>query len=375
MRTRAVLAAAALFALSRAPVAAAAAPPHAGPHAPGASPSAAMQKIHDRINALKKQCEADPTAWQPRFELGSLYLNFGFGKRAAPLFQQVIALKPGHIPAYALCGKALVQAKQHDEAIALWKKALERAPGDRRLTAWIAEATRMRDEDRQLAELEAVLAKSPGDPDALFRRARIRGGRGDWKAAKADLDALLAAKPDYADAYGLAGLANYKLGLIDAAIRFLTQAVSTQPQEPTHKVWLDRALSVKKVNDELAKVEGQLQAKPDDGALHFRAGELWAKLGQMPRAADRLRAAVRLMPRNVAAHRGLGLVLLRLGKMDQAMAELDRAVELDPDNAELKALRDRVKRTVGMHKAMKGVKSGGHGAPTGGTQPGTDSHK
>jgi hypothetical protein len=86
----------------------------------------------------------------------------------------------------------------------------------------------------QLAD--AKLAKSPNDPDAEFANVLVHGLRSDYlglidknllssfsevKQGRMLADRLLAAHPDYYDAYVAIGVENYMLGLKSAPMRWL----------------------------------------------------------------------------------------------------------------------------------------------------------
>lgn len=90
---------------------------------------------------------------------------------------------------------------------------------------------------RRASELaDAKLAKSPSDPDAEFANVLVHGLRSDYlglidknllssfsevKQGRILADRLLAAHPDYYDAYVAIGVENYMLGLKSAPMRWL----------------------------------------------------------------------------------------------------------------------------------------------------------
>ena len=90
---------------------------------------------------------------------------------------------------------------------------------------------------RQASQLaDAKLAKSPADPDAEFANVLVHGLRSDYlglidknllssfsevKQGRILADRLLAAHPDYYDAYVAIGVENYMLGLKSAPMRWL----------------------------------------------------------------------------------------------------------------------------------------------------------
>ena len=90
---------------------------------------------------------------------------------------------------------------------------------------------------------DAVLARDPGNADALFASALVQGLRGDYlaliekrdvtalkfvKAGRTIAEKLLAAHPSYYDAYLAIGVENYLLSLKSAPVRWLLHMTGAQ---------------------------------------------------------------------------------------------------------------------------------------------------
>jgi tetratricopeptide (TPR) repeat protein len=344
-------------------------PPHGAHHGPAQADLArATKAAHARIKALQEQCEANPKAWEPRFQLGALYLKFGLPKPALKYLEEAIALKPDSTQPYQLAGQIHLYNKEHDKAIRLWKKLLKAQPDAKGPSAWIAQAERQREEDKQLEKLDATLEKNPSDIDALLARARLRSGRSEWKEAIPDLETLLATKPEPHEVVRLAGLAYYRTGHLDKAIPLLKQAVASDAKDMECSLLLEKAQKIKTARDRLHKVEGQLRANPKDGKLYLEAAGLWAGLGRLREAAGRAAKAVELLPEDANARSQYAMALLRLGRMDEAIEQLETCVKLEPDDPNHARALDAAKRTRDMHKAMRDKRSPvpKHGASQGG---------
>ncbi|NQT86240.1 tetratricopeptide repeat protein [bacterium] len=365
MAPRRSLSATALLLLCTLSVRAGQAPAHKGHHAgPNAGLAKAATAAHERIKKLGAQCDADPKAWQPRFELGNLYISFGFVKSGLKRLEEVIALKPAYAPAYKLAGEAHLKLKEYDKAIALWKKLLEAQPELKMPPKWIAQAEAMKKADQHLAELGKQIEKRPGDPEARLARANLLAERGDWKAVLTDLEPVLAATPDAGEALTLAGNACLRLGQLDQAITHLQRAVAVDKNDVAAGLWLKKALATKETRTRLADVEARLSKSPKDGKLYLESSRLWFQLGQMKNGMGRLAKAVELLPKNVDAHREYAFVLLRVGRMDEGITHLETCVKLEPDNKAHTKLLEKAKKTRDMHKTLRKERSSvpAHGA-------------
>ena len=126
---------------------------------------------------------------------------------------------------------------------------------------------------------------------------------------------------------------------VDAAIRFLTEAVARDPQyaiayaalgralwenfsTSKQAFWLDRASEV---------CETSASLRPQLSEAQFCLGLVEESRGEYEHAIESYRRAIDYSPANEDAHRALGSVLDKLERVDDAEAVYLRAVELRPD--------------------------------------------
>ncbi len=77
--------------------------------------------------------------------------------------------------------------------------------------------------------------------------------------------------------------------------------------------------------------QSAIEASPDNARAHVNlANALRNDLGELVRAEQHYRLALRLQPGNVLAHTNLGSVLAVTGRLDEAVEEFNRALEIDP---------------------------------------------
>lgn len=330
------------------------APPRGG-HGPESAKGhgAAFRKIHQQIKSLQAACKADPKAWEPRYKLADLAMRYGLAKVAAKRIDEALALKPDDPATLELAGGIRYKLKEYGKAIELWTKALKLLGTSSKLRVLIDQAEKRRAEGVELAKLDAKLKKEPRDAASLLARARLRAKRREWKEALADLTVLLEAKPDAAEALGLAAMANFRLKHLTEAIGLWSRAVKAEPENQEYPLRLKEAQHLKQAHEGLARVREQLAKTPNDGKLRMQAGELWAKVGRHDYAALNLGQAVLLLPKNPAAHELYGKVLLRLGRMQEAVKEFEACKRLDPSNAEYTALLAKARATRNMHRAFR----------------------
>lgn len=83
-----------------------------------------------------------------------------------------------------------------------------------------------------IAQLRRALEIRPGYPDIRLALARALLERGDAALASAELDAVLAQRPELLDAVLLRGLSAYLQGALDEAERHWQRAAELSPEEP-----------------------------------------------------------------------------------------------------------------------------------------------
>jgi FkbM family methyltransferase len=101
--------------------------------------------------------------------------------------------------------------------------------------------------------------------------------------------------------------------------------------------------------------DGVAEAKSSDdaGVAHIRAGLERQQSGDLPRAENAYREAIRVAPGNADAHYLLGGVLGARGSLDEAMAHLQRASELAPELAAARSDIANIHRAQGRFEAAE----------------------
>lgn len=160
-----------------------------------------------------------------------------------------------------------------------------------------------------LAIFEQGLAEYPGNADLLYGRALLQESSGHVTAAEQDLRAILARRPDDADALN--------------ALGYILAVHSTRYQEAREYI------------------EKALRLKPDDPAIMDSLGWVEFQLGDRGRAVSELRRAyARSSDPQIAAH--LTEALWAAGEKQEARDVYSRALAQHPGNAALVELNSRI---------------------------------
>jgi Tfp pilus assembly protein PilF len=181
-------------------------------------------------------------------------------------------------------------------------------------------------------------------------RAVVRGLRGEYRAAVADLDRALALVPD--DARGLALRGEYArtLGRHDDALRDLARAVALDPAHDY--AWASLGATRLALGDPaaaLADLGRALALRPDYPWALIRRARVWRALGDPARQLADLDRAVTLQPDSPWAHCERGDALRTAGRDEEALAAYDLALALDPEYASAYASRGVSRARLGSH--------------------------
>jgi tetratricopeptide (TPR) repeat protein len=244
-------------------------------------------------------------------------------------------------------GRLLFATEHLGEAEALFERAQELAPNDRRWPYYLAHIHRVRQQaERAIAAFERALALAPDDVPTLVWLGELHLGRGDPAAAEPYLRGAAALAPTSAAVLWRLGRAALMRRDYAAAVDHLERALSRAPDAPAVHYLL--AMAYRGTGD-LAKAEAHVKQSgrggdvpPDDplmdqlGALlqnaaaHEARGMQALEARQWTRAVEHLQAAAELSPGNAVIRLNLGTALSLAGDRDAARRELLEAVRLLP---------------------------------------------
>ena len=257
-------------------------------------------------------------------KLGGDALSQGNAAVAAVEFRKATEAAPDFPAAFVGLGQARMQSGDYQGAIAPLKKALELnndLPGAQQLLGFALLSAGYAKEaipylkkvdaldalgvaqlkagklDEATTNLQAALAKRPGDVDLLYYLGRATG-----LLSQQAFEQLRTTDPDSGRAHQILGETYAVLHNADGAEKEFREALRRQPQ-----------------------IRG----------VHLELGELYAGVSQWGKAETEFRAEASLQPGDFEAAFLLGNSLLQQGKVKEARLELARANDLQPGNPTL----------------------------------------
>jgi len=243
-----------------------------------------------RFHAAKKEYEyalrRDPNNADALTGLGSLLLKTNQYEAAQEYLQQALAIRPSHGLAHISMGWVYLRTGRETEATHYFYRGLRSLPNSIDGRLGLAESFRLRGNyEDALEEYRTVYAKDRGNREAMLGMGICNTELGNLGQAKELLEKARGVDPDNPRVYRALG--NYYLAkeMFTESVGNFRMAIQIDVNERESYVGLGRALDAAGLHAEAADAfERALAKKPDDAALLYRLGQVYAELDETDRA-------------------------------------------------------------------------------------------
>jgi tetratricopeptide (TPR) repeat protein len=167
--------------------------------------------------------------------------------------------------------------------------------------------------------------------------------QGQYRAAVAEFQNVVAEFPNHADSWKFIGLSYYQLKEYEHAMPALEKALALKKADgktdPDLLLALSRVqISLKKYDQALPFLENLTKQRPDLASNQYMLGVAYANLNRTEEAITAFRAAVKLAPQDADAWQYLSLQQLRVGRSTEAISSLRSGLVAAPKNIEMTSL-------------------------------------
>ena len=188
--------------------------------------------------------------------------------------------------------------------------------------------------DRAAALYDRVLARAPGNVDALYLSGKLALDRGEARRALTLLRLARGLTPNAAPVHVSLGVARAALGDRVAAEACYRHALTLDPQCAMAHLRLGEALlDAGNATAAAEHAAAAVAADPDLAAAWQLIGRIAAQNGQHEAAAKAYRMALRHLPQHADLHVGLGQAQMAAGLHAEAAQSFRNAVTLKPADA------------------------------------------
>jgi arylsulfatase A-like enzyme/Flp pilus assembly protein TadD len=248
-----------------------------------------------------------------RFEQALSHMTRGRAKDALPALKTLTVEHPEAPVFHATYARALQETGNARAALAIYRDAVNRWPGDASLFHDLAVAARAAgDESEALRAEEAALALEPANPAALNGLGLLHVDAGRPVEAAAAFERAANADPSNASYWTNLGNARRELGDQSRAEAAYRRALQAAPTYPDALNGLGVVLvQQRRASDAVAWFERALQEAPDFHEARLNLGIAYQESGQRDKAADVYRHLLATAPLHFRRERQAAAALLK----------------------------------------------------------------
>lgn len=250
---------------------------------------------------------------------------------------------------YTLLGDTFEDMKLHEEAVAAYAKVPVASP--LRANAEMEMAVNLQRLDRKeeaLAALDALIAREPGNYDAIVTLGNLHRNNEDYGNAALAYDraiALLAVpQKSHWRVFYYSGICHERLKQWDQAERQFRRALALSADEPMVLNYLGYSMIEKNINlpEAMAMVKKAVELRPNDGYIIDSLGWAHFQLGDYEEAVTHIERAVELLPADPIIAEHLGDAYWRVGRRLEARFQWQHAKDNKPEPDDLKRIEDKL---------------------------------
>jgi len=300
-------------------------------------------KTHDCASAIKHFSASGPVlSSQPgAMELfGACLMKQGQAEKAVPVFERLLAMRPGD--AHARYNLAVVQftAKHNGEAIATLQALLERgAPDTDALALASAAYEETGDTPKAVELLHQAMVSNPKKAKYYVDFAALSFKHESFQVGVDMINAGVQQLPNDPSLYIARGILFIQLGQFEKGQADFETANRLDPRQASASVAEGLAqLQQSNPDQALTTVDAQLRAHPKDSFLHYLKAEILSQKGgaadtpEFRQAVEAAAEAIRLQPDLVLARDLLGGLYLKSGQTARAIEQSRTALHENPSD-------------------------------------------
>ena len=296
--------------------------------------------LFEAIRQLKEVAHTDPSPSSAHFYLSSLYTGMGRYDIAFRHLEIALKLTPGQGAYYHQLGVIRHREGCRPEALAAFQQALRIGMRDNEVSVWIHIGDLYVDllaSDQAIEAYEHALRLEPNHANAHLALGQLYLNRNDPERAILELRAALKTDPGLDGAHASLGRAYRAIGDLPSSVTVLKQGIERNPNDQESRYVLGQVLMTMGRSDEGRRemeTYRRLQEQIAQTNSTFEMAVQLARAGELDRAEDLLKDALRLAPRYAPALRVLGAVFLNRGNSRRALEMLQQALTSNPLNPE-----------------------------------------
>lgn len=267
--------------------------------------------------------------------LGASYQIVGRYDDAVAVYERAVRRAPGNIPLIMQYAEALAQAGRTDAAGEKLSELRQRVAPEgvvgRRMAALALRLNRL---DDAIGILEPMAAQEPREADVHGLLAEAYSRAGLKAEARRELETILSWDPDRLEALLALGALDSSDGRYEEAVRVLRRAERRNRDHP-RVLYLLGLAEMERGDTEGAtkRIRRLIELEGERPPALFALGRIRERAGDIDGAVDAFRRLLKIDPKNAAAMNYIGYMYAERGvHLDQAVLEIQNALAIEPDN-------------------------------------------
>ena len=340
---------------------------------------AQLKETDPAIEAFEKALPLTAEKAPVYFNLGLLYMENTEPAKAEEAYGRGLALDPSNIPANQNYAYLLMQQGAFVEAVIPLERLKEMRPDDVSARATLIEADlRAGFKSKGENEIDELLSSHVVTLPQGLALAKLLLADQETDSARRVLESLTSSWPTSAEAHGELGLLLTEKEQFKEAAKELEQAVQLDPGSEKYSLGLGKALlsseqypvalqfllgaekrfvnqpnfpyqlaitdiCLQRFSEAISVLENLERERPDSGKVQFLLGGAYELTGELQKAEEHYRSAIRLAPQQPTYYRVLGSMLQKQGPeyLAESIQLLRKALALDPTDAESEIVLSR----------------------------------
>ncbi len=171
------------------------------------------------------------------------------------------------------------------------------------------------------------------DINAELQKAIQYHQAGQYEAAKAIYQRILAQEPNHADALHLSGLVLHQTGQNEPAVKLIQKAIENNGKNPIYYSNLGITLkTMGRISEAIDCYQKSIELNPQNAEAYNSLGNAYKLQGNSEKAVECYQKAIEIKPDYAEIYSNMGNVFQEQGKIDEAIAQYQKSLELKPDN-------------------------------------------
>lgn len=255
---------------------------------------------------------------------------------ASKWLKKSLKLKPEDSDALQISARIDIQKKNYSGALEIYNQLIKQQKNN--LVLFLKRAVvKIQIDDLKGAEadVQTVIARIRNHPQANFMLAQIKLKEKKFKEAQIAAQDVLKVSPYHVESMGILGVAHFGQGNYNQADKYLTQYLSSNPDNINVQNILANVYLQEQGNGEqtILMLEGLDEAKKNNNAgILTTLGSAYLRTGEFDKAVKALMRANELIPNNVYIQKKLVEGQFKIGDITTAISSLEKIIDSESVN-------------------------------------------